>query len=210
MTRVGLVLGISALLAACGSAPTRQAFPHHFTLTGATVSATHVSRSGRDTLRVARIAVPAWLAGSAMYYRLDYAARDQLAAYTQSDWIAPPAQLLQALLIRTLAADGGWRIVTGPADPAQTDYSLHVRLDDFSQAFSGPRQSVAVLDASATLVDERDTHAVAQRHFHIAVPSPSADAAGGAAALNQASRQFARALQAWLATTHQRAKRATR
>jgi hypothetical protein len=51
---------------------------------------------------------------------------------------------------------------------------------------------------------------VAQKHFHLTVASPSADAAGGVKALNRASRQFATRVRQWLRANAQRAHSAAR
>jgi cholesterol transport system auxiliary component len=151
-------------------------------------------------LQVARISVPEWLAGTDMYYRLDYRDDRRLAAYAHSDWIAPPAALLETIVRRALAADGGWRAVTGPRDPANADATLHLRLDDFSQAFPQPEHSFGVIDVTATLIDNHTGRVVAQRHFHVKAAAPTPDAQGGVEALADASRRLAAQLQDWLQT----------
>jgi cholesterol transport system auxiliary component len=147
-------------------------------------------------LEVAQISVPEWLSGTAMYYRLDYRDDNQLAAYAQSDWIAPPAAMLEPILRRSLAG-GGWRAVIGPRNPATADASLQLRLDDFSQAFAQPGESEGVLDATATLIDSHNDRVIAQKHFHVEVAAATADAQGGAEALAEASRKFAAQVQGW-------------
>lgn len=187
------------LLAGCMHA-TKTAQVEHFDL-GAAPPATAVEQSpagAGKVLQVRRIEVPAWLAAEAMWYRLEYRDADNPASYTLSDWIAPPATLLEPILQRALAASGRWRAVLGPANPANADDRLHIRLDDFSQHFRQPGQSSGVIDATVTLLDATDGHVVAQRHFRIEASAPSADAAGGAKALAAASHDFAAQLVAWL------------
>lgn len=194
------------LLASCAQA-SKQVFPKHYTLgESAAPAAQHAPATSEvgSILEVTRIDVPPWLQGTDLYYRLDYKHDDQIAAYGLSDWVAPPARMLEQMIQNTLAADGAWRLVLGPASPAKADLSLHIRLDDFSQMFTSPQQSYGVLDATATLVDTQDGNAVAQRHFHVREQAPSADAAGGVKALNRASRQFADELQQWLGTAAKR------
>ena len=147
-------------------------------------------------LHVSQVSVPDWLSGNAMYYRLDYRNDDRLAAYAQSDWIAPPASLLEPILRHALAS-GGWRAVVGPRNPATADASLQLRLDDFSQAFAQPGESKGVLDATATLIDNHNDSVIAQKHFHIEVAAATSDAQGGAKALAVASRRFASQLRRW-------------
>lgn len=202
MIRIALaMLAGLTLLAGCSHTPSRAVFPRHYTL--AMTATNGRSTHGLATLQVGRISVPPWLDGSALYYRLDYRQNDQIAAYGQSDWIAPPAHLLGDVVVNALTASGAWRIVSGPASAARSDFSLDIRLNDFSQVFTSPTTSKGVLDATATLLDNRTDQAVAQRHFHIEAPSPSPDAAGGAHALNDASRQFVAQLRQWLAAARQ-------
>jgi cholesterol transport system auxiliary component len=180
---------------------TKANFLHHYTL-GAAASSRAPAREAANpndrTLQIAQIVVPEWLDGTAMYYRLDYERDGRLASYANSDWIAPPAALLEPLLEQTILAGGGWRAVTGPRGPASADVTLQVGLEDFSQSFSQPQASTGVLDATATLISSRDEHVIAQRHFHVEVAAPTADAQGGAKALGGASAKFADELRRWI------------
>lgn len=188
------------MLAGCAAA-SRPAAPQHYALIGPTPAATSAPAIGRvasrPTLRIARIVAPAWLEGTGLYYRLDYRNRNRLAAYSASDWVAPPMQMLEQLIQNTLFASGEWAAVVGPSDPARAGYSMHIRINDFSQAFASPDRSDAVIDATVTLVDDADNNTLAQRRFHFRVPAPSANAAGGVAALDEAGRQLAASLQRW-------------
>lgn len=204
MNKLVLALCACALVLTGCVHSTKARFVAHYTL-NATVPSLHATPqsapSGGDILQLARIVVPDWLEGTAMYYRLDYQADGRLASYANSDWIAPPATLLEPLLEKTIVA-GGWRAVTGPGSLASADVSLQLRLDDFAQVFSRPQQSSGVLDATATLISNRDQHVIAQHHFHVEAPAPTPDAQGGAKALNEAGVQFADELQRWLQQTH--------
>lgn len=205
MIRIGLmVLGACLLaLGGCAAASKQAVFPSHYVIGDAAAPASPASApaGARGSLRVARIVAPPWLQGTDLYYRLDYRHDHAIAAYADSDWVAPPARMLGQLVVNTLAGTGIWRVVIGPGSPAHADFGLDIRLDDFSQAFSSPADSVARLDATATLVDNRDGHVIAQRRFELQASAPSANAAGGVAALNDASRQFATRLADWLRET---------
>lgn len=203
MTRSWFALGACLLmLAGCAQLSSRQSFPKHYTLTGSPVSVRQSPSptSRQATLQVARITATPWLQGTALYYRLDYRRDDRIAAYAQSDWVSPPARLLAQIIRNAIARGGPWRVVTGPAGAARTDFSLQIGLDDFSQAFASPGQSRGVLDATATLVDNRNGNAVAQKSFHVETAAPSADAQGGVKALNRAALQFTAELERWLRT----------
>lgn len=202
MIRIGTMLLGACLLAlgGCAAASRQAAFPSHYVIGEgpAPAASAEPPAGGHGSLRVARIAAPSWLQGTDLYYRLDYRHDDVIAAYADSDWVAPPARMLAQLIVNALAGSGIWRVVVGPGSPAHADVGLDVRLDDFSQAFSSPGASVGMLDATATLIDNRDGHVIAQRRFQLKVRAPSANAAGGVAALNDASRQFAAQLVQWL------------
>lgn len=189
-----LVLGGCAFTA-------RPVVHHHYTLGVPPLSADGAGgaqHSNGKVLRVARIDVPQWLAGTAMYYRLAYRPGSSLAAYAYSDWAAPPATLVHSIIRRTLAAGGNWQAVVGPGTPAVADASLHLRLGQFSQVFARPNKSAGIIEATATLVANRSSQVIAQRHFRVPVPAPSPNARGGAEALGQASRQLARSLLDWI------------
>jgi cholesterol transport system auxiliary component len=190
----------AAFLAGCVHA-TQSNFLQHYTLSAAAPSLNgerEAANAHGRILQITGIDVPDWLDGTAMYYRLDYRADGRLASYANSDWIAPPATLLQPLLQKAILAGGGWRAVIGPRNPASADVELRIGLDDFSQSFSQPNASTGVLDATATLIATRDEHVIAQRHFRVEIAAPTADAPGGAKALGIASARFADELQRWL------------
>lgn len=200
MKRIRLLLALCLLaLGGCGAASRQNVVPRHYTLGQLAPAATQTpSHSNGATLRIARIEMPAWLQDTGLYYRLAYRHDNVVAAYANSDWAAPPADMLEQRL-RSALAGSDWRAVVGPGSNAQADFTLYLRLDDFSQVFTAPAQSFGVLDATATVVAASDD-VVAQRHFHVRVAAPSADAAGGVKALDAASRDFARQVRDWLAT----------
>lgn len=197
--RVALAMCL-LVLGGCTSAVRYNAYPQRYALGVVTTQtalppATPVHAA---TLQIARVGVPAWLQGDGMVYRLAYGNRQRVAAYADSTWAAPPADLLEPLIRNALAASGNWRAVLGPGSGAQAQFTLRVDLADFSQVFTAPQTSFGVLDATATLMDAHSARVIAQREFHFKVAAASVDAAGGAAALDAASRSFVRQLQTWL------------
>lgn len=194
-----VVCFLAALLAGCIST-SQPVFTKHYALApppAATAAAPQ--NAAAPILRVADVAAPAWLDSTSMYYRLGYQGDAGIAAYARSDWVAPPPKLLQNLVEDTLSGSGDWKAVIGTGAAAQSDLSLNLQLNDFEQVFSAAKQSAGVLDVTATLIDDHASKVVAQRTFHIEKPAPSADAAGGVKALNEAAADFAKRLQHWLA-----------
>lgn len=196
MTRIAFAAITCLWLAGCATV-TRQAFPQRYTLQVALpATRAKVAPSRAATLTIARVAAPAWLQGAGMHYRLQYRHTDVVAAYADSMWAAPPAQMLAWVLRTRLADSGAWRAVVGADAGATTTYRLQVRLDDFVQVFTQPQQSHGLLDATVTLID--GARVIAQTRIRLVAPAPSPDAAGGVAALNAAGAEFATRVQAWL------------
>ncbi|HET6655504.1 MAG TPA: ABC-type transport auxiliary lipoprotein family protein [Gammaproteobacteria bacterium] len=192
------------LLAGCfgGSQPV---LTEHFTLAGTPPTQTEqvaapaeAGAANGPILRIAEINAPHWLDTTNLYYRLAYRNDAKISAYSRSDWVAPPTVLLGGVLQTTLAHSGRWKAILGPSDVTQADVALRVELNDFEQTFTSAGQSAGVLDATVTIVSSEGNRILAQRHFHIEKPAPSADAAGGVKALSEASRAFATKVRDWL------------
>jgi len=155
---------------------------------------------GGRTVSVAGIDAPAWLDSERMYYRLDYANAQQPRPYALSRWSMAPGQLLAQRARQAIAQAGA--IALAAADAAPGVPTLHVQLDDFSQHFSAPGVSTGRIALRATLFERR--RVIAQRSFVREVPAATANAAGGARALAEASDAVLADLLAWLATLPQR------
>mgnify|MGYP001555776801 CR=1 FL=1 len=173
MKRMRLILALCLLtLGGCGAASRQNVVPRHYMLGQWAPAPAQTSPNANDAiLRVARIEIPAWLQGTGLYYRLAYRHDNVIAAYANSVWAAPPADRLEQRL-RNALADGCWLAVVGPGSTAQADFTLHVRLDDFSQVFIARAQSFGVLNATVTLVDANDA-VIAQREFCFRIAAPT-------------------------------------
>lgn len=174
-----LMLGAQLLLGACSVGPPAREAPAVFDL-GPARAAVAASTRPRAALSLPAVTAPAWLDGAQISYRLVYADAARPQAYAQSRWAAPPAALLTQRLRTRFAA--AMDVVTGQAS-ARAEYALHVDLDDFSQSFSAPENSVTVVSARASLVHVASRRLVAQRTFRLERPAaPNATGATGALA----------------------------
>ena len=141
---------------------------------------------------------------SALLYRLAYANAQQLRPYSQARWSQPPAALLQQALRERLGRERIVLFVNQAAvqqpDQGRLPSVLRVQLEEFSQVFSSAQDSAGVVRLRAVLADAGMTGEtlVAQRLFTAQRPASSADAAGGARALAEASAQLADELAAWV------------
>lgn len=183
-----LALSAVVALAACSSAPVAPTALYDFGLAPSAGSGTRLPTA----LRVAEVAGPGWMDGNAIYYRLAYAQGQRTDAYANSRWVESPVNLFDARLRNAAAARGQ---VVGYA--GQDVPMLRVELVDFSQVFDQPGASRGVVRLRATVFKSREV--VDQRVVQADVPAPSADAAGGVAALTQASDRAIGEVLDWVA-----------
>lgn len=150
---------------------------------------------------------PAWLDEAQIVYRLLYQDSQRPQAYAMSRWAADPASLVtDRLRSRFAAASDG---VVTPGYSAQSDYTLRVELEDFSQRFDAPGESRGALRARVTLLGTQDRKMLAQRVFDLerhAAPN----AAGAVKALTEATDAFLEELVKWTAQTARGASPAER
>jgi cholesterol transport system auxiliary component len=146
------------------------------------------------------VSAPAWMDGTAMYYRLAYRNAAVPQAYAKSEWVMSPPALLTERLRSSAAlhADGEVRPVSVHT-PAV--YTLHSELLEFEQIFDAPDRSHGVLRLRATLEGEG---VWAQRTFAIERLAPTPNAAGGVTALTECSNELARLLEGWVSANHSR------
>lgn len=156
-------------------------------------------------LAVAEIEANPALDSSAVLYRLAYADAQQLQPYALARWSMTPAQLVRQRLREHLGqrrallnpGEGG---AVSSATPPTAPLTLRIELEEFSQLFEAPDQSVGLLRLRATLVQPGPTgeKLVAQRSVIVQRPAPSADAPGGVRALTAATDAAVQEIEQWL------------
>ncbi|MDR6444626.1 cholesterol transport system auxiliary component [Paraburkholderia terricola] len=143
-------------------------------------------------VKILDVSAPGMLESDKLIYRLSYADAQQTAAYANSHWTMPPAQLLTQRLRNALSSNG--TVLTG-ADGVRVPV-LKVDLSEFEQVFDSSSQSHAAVTARATLT--QNGKVIGQRTFVSRAPASSSDAAGGAQALATASDDLVAQIGAWL------------
>jgi len=155
----------------------------------------------RAPLALAFVAVPT-LGDAGIIWRVGDSASPR--AYAQAQWAAPPAELVRQRLIERLSRQGAV-LDEAPAGTPQ----LRVTLTRFEQVFRPDGSaSEGRLAMQALLLSDR--RVLARHRVELAVPAASQDAAGGAAALRQATDEAADELAQWLAQSMPRAATAPR
>ena len=143
-----------------------------------------------QSVYVAEVRAADWLDTTDMLYRLTFRDPRALASYANSRWAGTPAAMLTVRLRQSL---GNASVARNP----QVKCVLALNLAEFSQAFSSANTSRAVLHAQATLAENTPAGRNATREFRLERPTPTADAAGGAAAFSEIAAALAEELRAW-------------
>jgi cholesterol transport system auxiliary component len=186
---------VGALLGGC-AAPASRVVVYDFG-PGATQPVPANRMAPLQPLLLADVQAAAALDSNALLYRLAYADARQLRPYAQARWSMPPAQLLRQRLRELLGQRRSVLSATDPVPPGTL--VLRLELEEFSHLFSTAQASAGLLRVRATL-GRSGTPAklLAQTSFVQQQPSASADAAGGALALAQATDALQPQLEAWL------------
>jgi cholesterol transport system auxiliary component len=196
-----LTVAVAALLSGCASSDKGSASN---TLYDFGSSAAPIAPNG------AAVALPAVIVadvtGNAaydnerMFYRLNYADPLQFRSYAHSRWSATPLQMLTQRF-KARVSQAGIKVLSA-TDAANGVPLLRIDLDDFTHSFDSTTSSYGQLVLRASLFEGRSL--IDQRTFSRKVGASSADAAGGARALAQATDAVSNDMIGWLATHNPR------
>lgn len=168
-------LALLALLAGCGGNATDPG-PRSFDLGTAPPSAKF------PALRVASRAV-APFEGAQMFYRLSWRSPAELGAYANSQWAAPPADLLRKQVLRA-AGEGVGKC------------GLEIEVQEFTQVFASKEASEARIEARVSLSNGQAR--IASRGLAVSEPGAGTDASSGALAMARATERLMQDLADWI------------
>lgn len=191
---IAVTLTAAALLAGCAAKPALPTL-YDFGPLPAPAAAGPARAPAPAALVVLDATGPAWLDSTRMYYRLLYADAQQSRPYAHNHWHATPLQLLSERL-KSRLAQNGLKVLSG-ADSTVGMPLLRIEVEDFSQNFDARDSSSVRLALRASVF--RAHHLLDQRSFGRDLRAASADAAGGARALAQATDAVTADIIGWLA-----------
>lgn len=110
----------------------------------------------------------------------------KLQSYTQSQWIAPPANMLMTSLVNAIRGTNYFKAVAAPPFVGDTNYQLNSYLVALDQSFMHPSSQIH-LALSVTLVNSQTRQVLATRTFVRDVDAPGNDAYSGVIAANKAA-----------------------
>ena len=169
------MLLLLALLAGCAGNAADSA-PRSFDLGTAPPSAKF------PALRVASRAV-APFEGAQMFYRLSWRNPAELGAYANSQWAAPPAELLRKQVIRA-AGEGVGKC------------ALELEIQEFTQVFTAKDASEARIEARVSLLNGQIR--LASRGMTAIEPGAGPEASSGATAMARAAERLMQELAGWI------------
>jgi cholesterol transport system auxiliary component len=148
------------------------------------------------TLLVTPVRAPSWLDESGIVYRLLHEDSSRPRVYAMSRWSASPAALITDRVYGRFAAASQGAVA--PGFSAQSDYTIRLELEDFSQHFTAADASRVFLKMRASLLSSAERRLVAQREFEVSRPAAS-NAAGAVNSLTEAVDAFTDELVRWTA-----------
>lgn len=196
-------LPLGAGLAGCGVLVARPQRPTLFDL-GTLPLAPADTGGPRTPIVLPDIEAAGALDSTTILYRLGYADDQQLRAYAESRWIAPPPQLVRQRLLQHIGRSRPVLSLDESAalrrEGSQVLYMLRLELEDFVHVFEAPERSRGVLRLRATLLANTASgdRLLGQRSLEAEGRAPSADAPGGVRALTAATDAAAADLVRWL------------
>nr|WP_315400880.1 ABC-type transport auxiliary lipoprotein family protein [uncultured Duganella sp.] len=188
------LVAAAVLLGACASKGPTTANYDFGALTPATAQAPANAGANIGAIIVADATGPASLDSERMQYRLLYADARQSRPYAYNQWTSTPLQLVTQRM-KARIAQAGVKVLS-TSDSAASVNLLRLEVDDFAQNFETATQSSGRVNLRASVF--RSHRLVDQKTFTREAPAPSADAAGGARALADATDALAADVLAWL------------
>lgn len=186
-----IVLPSCSLLSASDIQP-----PKTYQLTTISQQKTNLKPTQKNLLISMPQAASGYQGTDILYKTQDY----QLASFTHNIWNAPPSDMLQPLIVKSLQNNGYFYAVVPAPNPATTDLRLDVTLIKLQQDFTR-KPSYVEMTINATLIDDRIFKAISSRSFSVTVPAEMDNPYGGVVAANRACLQILEALSQWTVET---------
>ena len=173
------IVAACAALASCGGSQGTDAVLRSYDL------GVEAPRAQLPALKAVTMRAALPFDGSDMHYRLAWRDPAEIAAFAQSRWAAPPAELLRRQLVRALPA------------AAAAPCALEIELQEFSQVFTTRDASEARIELRAALAAKSGR--IAARGVRVAEAGAGPNAAAGAAAFARAADRVVAELSTWIA-----------
>ncbi len=192
-----LAAAFAGLLAACGSLLPERSAQTYYRLDDATPA------PAQRPQPIAHGAVIAPISSNAVgnaYGMLYSRAAGERAYYQYNEWTDRPTLRVAQLLLERLDNRRAFSSVAQIGSGVAGDLLVNVVVDDIVHDLSGGGAGVGRITVSVEVVDRHQRGLLGRRLFVESSPAQTANAAGGAAALNRAVTTFLDSASAWVET----------
>lgn len=179
-----IFFGTLSLLTACG--PVKLSPQYNYSISDMQPQKTATYRQTGSTILVNQLAANPGYDTSAMVYMVT---PYELNAYSQSQWVAPPAQMLTTVIASSLRRTNFFAAVITPPFSGVTSYRLDTQLIKLQQEFLLPT-SQEHLTLLVTLINNSSNRVLATKQFDIVLPTQENNPYGGVLAANKAAAQL--------------------
>lgn len=190
-----LFFALPLIMVGCASAPPKKSF----TLSPAENSVATGNRA-LPSLMVSQVKSIGRLSTDMTYSR----SPNEIESYTKSDWVAPPAQLIQSLITQDLENRALFQYVVMAPNSVTAQNRLDITLLEMNQIFPNATDNHIVLKLQARLINNHNNKIIKTFTYNVTEPSRSYDAEGGVAAYNRALQKIADSLAADITQTLRR------
>jgi cholesterol transport system auxiliary component len=174
---------LTAATALVGCSPLNMPPKNDYTLVSKKVAySNRPSRTNKTVLVSMPAAAPGFQTRNMIYVLTPF----KLQSYTQSQWIAPPANMLMTSLVNAIRGTNYFKAVAAPPFVGNTDYQLNSYLVALDQSFMRPTSRIH-LALSVTLINAQTRQVLATKTFVRNVDAPGNNAYSGVIAANKAA-----------------------
>ncbi|MDX2164937.1 MAG: ABC-type transport auxiliary lipoprotein family protein [Gammaproteobacteria bacterium] len=185
--RNSILLGSVVLLGGCVLQPVKTQSNITYLLSSPSQgTAQSVSTNAKKNLLVSVPTAPRWLSTDQMAYNLS---SSRINYFSQNQWAAPPAQMLEPIIAEALSRSGRFHAVVQAPFGGNVDERLDVRILNMQQDFT-QKPSVYRVTLQAQLINQVSGNIIRTRYFNYAIPTTSNDPEGGVDAANKAIEEW--------------------
>lgn len=189
LTNPFLCAAIVALAAGCGSVPATK----YYQLSVSNAAPAHNANPFAVNLLIGTISASHLYREDHLVFALN---PEQMGTYEYHQWVAPPTEMIQDILVRNLRASGQYRSVTQLTSASRGDFVLRGHLYDFKEISGAPMAARVTLDFE--LRDSKASQVVWTQHYSHDEPVDGKDVSAVVAALDRNVQQAAAQLRSGL------------
>jgi len=191
-----IVFGIFALLFLAACSTTYPAVSQYRIETESQHNTLHVRVCKKHSLKVSQAFVRSSLMSKKMKYVVG---KYQEGTFHQSEWAEELNRAITDAIVESLRDANLFQTVASYKSTSATEYTLESSVAEFTQYFSKDEKSSFVkLDITFMLIDNASGKVLSSKRIVKEMPTKSADAKGGVAALNSLLQESLHEMQKWI------------